>query len=113
MFFYLSRSPITMGLFLHLGKSPFTTQPLFFFSMWVGHPLQLYHSSCFFIWVGHSLQWDHSFTWVGHQLQWDHSSFFYLGRSPMKINQGKCECVGWSPIKIDNFEYVWEGYPGK
>jgi hypothetical protein len=29
----------------------------------------------------------------------------------MEIDQGKRECVGWSPLKIDqgNFEDVWAG----
>jgi len=27
----------------------------------------------------------------------------------MKIDQGKRECMGWSTLKIDHFEYVWAG----
>ena len=49
---------------------------------WVGHPLQLDHSPCFFSWVGHPLQFDHSTFfpfWVGHPLQLDHSPCFFLG----------------------------------
>ena len=109
------KSPITIRPFLHLGRSPITTRPLFFFSFWVGHPLQWDHSStwvghplqhdhssffsfwvghplqfdhspCFFIWVGHPLQRDHFSTRVGYPLQHDHSSFFsILGRSPIII----------------------------
>jgi len=66
-----------MRLFLHLGRSPITTRPLFLFSIF----------------------------WVGHPLQFDQfSMFFYLGRSPVKIDQ--CECVSRLPKIIRSFSFL-------
>jgi len=33
-----------------------------------------------------------------------------VGRSPMKIDQGKCECVGKSPMKIDHLSSKNKGF---
>jgi hypothetical protein len=33
-----------------------------------------------------------------------------VGRSPMKIDQGKCECVGWSPVKKDRLHLKNKGF---
>ena len=85
-----------MRPFLHLGRSPITTRPLFLFSIWVGHPLQFGHSPCFF-YLGRSpitmrpfLHLGRSpittrplflfFIWVGHPLQFDHSPCFLSGQ---------------------------------
>jgi len=33
-----------------------------------------------------------------------------MGRSPMKIDQGKCECMGRSPVKIDRLSSKNKGF---